>query len=61
MKKWYGKILVSYWQECEVEADTEEQAKMLMVESFDISMADPGETEVWDCEEIIEGEDHEPV
>lgn len=56
MKKWYGKILVSYWQECEVEADTEEQAKTLMMESFDISMADPGETEVWDCEEIIEGE-----
>ena len=52
MKKYYGRVVMSYWQEFEVEADSEEQAQTLMLESFDISKADPGEGEVWDCEEI---------
>jgi len=43
-------------QEFEVEADSEEQAQTLMLESFDISKADQGEGEIWDCEEITEGE-----
>ena len=56
MKKYVGRVVMSYWQEFEVEADSEEQAQMLMFESFDVSKADQGEGEVWDCEEITEGE-----
>lgn len=55
MKKYVGRVVMSYWQEFEVEADSQEQAEMLMLESFDISKADQGEGEVWDCEEITEG------
>lgn len=55
MKKYVGRVVMSYWQDFEVEADSEEQAQMLMFESFDVSKADQGEGEVWDCEELTEG------
>jgi len=56
MKQWYGQVLMSYWQEIWVEAETEEKAKELMLNKFDIAQADPGEGEVWDIQEVKQGE-----
>jgi hypothetical protein len=55
MKTWHGMIVMSYWNEITVEAETEEEAKDMMFKRFDISKADQGEGEVWDIKEI-EGE-----
>ena len=37
MKRWKGTVVVSYAQEVEVEADTQDEAEMKMYEAFDQS------------------------
>lgn len=54
MKRYKGVVTFRYYQEVEVEAENEDQARRLMFDAYDDTRAD-GESEVYDVEEI-EGE-----
>ena len=53
MKRYRGVVVFRYYQEVEVEAESEDEAKSAMCDMFDLSKAD-GESEVLDIEEIKE-------
>lgn len=50
MKKWKGTIAVTFYQDVEVEAATQEQAEQLMCEAFDVSKAECDRCEAYDVE-----------
>jgi hypothetical protein len=53
MKRWKGTLVVSYTQEVEVEANTQDEAEMKMYESFDPSKVTySSECQAYDVEEI---------
>lgn len=54
MKTFRGQVVMSYWQEIEVEAETKEEAEMMMYERFDIGKAGQGEGDVFDIEVVKE-------
>ena len=51
MKTYRGVVVFRYYQEQTVEAYSEDDAKRIMCEEFDLSKAD-GECEVFDLEEV---------
>ena len=53
MKKCVVRVVYSYWQTTEVEADSQEEAEATAFDMFDIAKAEQGEGEVW---ETTEGE-----
>lgn len=57
MKSWYGHVVVSYWQQIFVDAETEDQARQLMMERFDINKAGQGEGDIYDFEELKPSDD----
>jgi hypothetical protein len=54
MKAWTGTVVVHYYQDITVEAETREQAEMQMYEQFDISKAGCSECQAYDIEEVKE-------
>lgn len=52
MKKWKGTVAVTYYQDVEVEAVTQEQAEQLICEAFDVIKAECDRCEAYDVEEI---------
>ena len=60
MKKIYrGQVMVAYYQEITVEAETPEDAELLMCEQFDLSKAESGTANVYDLEEIGDSHAHD--
>lgn len=55
MKRYRGVVVFRYYQQIELDAESEAEAKATMCDLFDLSKAD-GESEVFDVEEITEGE-----
>lgn len=51
MKRYRGVVVFRYYQQIELEAESEDEAKASMCDLFDLSKAD-GESEVLDVEEI---------
>ena len=51
MKRYRGVVVFRYYQEMELDAESEAEAKATMCDMFDLSKAD-GESEVLDVEEI---------
>jgi hypothetical protein len=51
MKRYRGVVLFKYYQEIEVEAETQDSAEQAMYEIFDIGKA-TGECELYDMEEV---------
>jgi hypothetical protein len=51
MKTYRGVVVFRYYQEVEVEAESQDEAKQAMCEAFNMSRAD-SESEVFDIEEI---------
>ena len=54
MKRWTGTVVVSYTQTIEVEAETQEEAEMLMCERFDDGKAYANDWYATDVEEVKE-------
>ena len=53
MKKTYrGQVMVAYYQEITVEAETPKDAELLMCERFDLDKAESGTANVYDLEEV---------
>lgn len=52
MKKWKGLVCVPMWQEMEIEAETYDEAKATMLDLFEMDKAGPGESYVYDLEEL---------
>jgi hypothetical protein len=50
--KYKVSVVMSYWQNVDVEADSAEDAKYKAVEAFDITKADIGEGEAYDITSI---------
>jgi hypothetical protein len=53
MKRYRGVVVFRYYQEIELDAESEDEAKSAMCDMFDLSKAD-GESEVLDVTEIKE-------
>ena len=53
MKRYRGVVVFRYYQEIELDAESEAEAKATMCDMFDLSKAD-GESEVLDVTEIKE-------
>ena len=51
MKRWSGVVVLSYYQEVEVEAETQDEAEMKMFDAFQLHNAD-SESNVLDVVEI---------
>ena len=51
MKRYRGVVVFRYYQEIEVEAETQDDAERIMCEEFRLDKAD-GECEVYDMEEM---------
>jgi hypothetical protein len=51
LKRYRGVVVFRYYQEIEVEAESQEDAGLIMCEKFDLSKAD-GESEALDVEEL---------
>ena len=51
MKRYRGVVVFRYYQEIEVEAETQDDAERIMCEEFRLDKAD-GECEVHDMEEV---------
>ena len=51
MKRYRGVVVFRYYQQIELEAESEAEARASMCDLFDLSKAD-GESEVCDVEEI---------
>ena len=51
MKRYRGVVVFRYYQEIEVEAETQDDAERIMCEEFRLDKAD-GECEVHDIEEV---------
>jgi hypothetical protein len=51
MKRYRGVVVFRYYQEIEVEAETQDDAERIMCEEFRLDKAD-GESEVYDMEEV---------
>ena len=54
MKKYKVSVVMSYWDEITVEAETQDEAEIKAFESFDLKRAWQGEGEVVRSEEIEE-------
>lgn len=50
--KYLVSVVMSYWQNIQVEADSEDQAKSLAMEQFDQSKSVQGEGEVHDIAQM---------
>ena len=51
MKRWSGVVVFSYYQDIEVEAETQDEAETKMFDAFQLHNAD-GESSVFDVVEI---------
>ena len=51
VKRYRGVVVFRYYQEVEVEAESQDQAERMMLEAFNLGKAD-GEGEVLDMEEL---------
>ena len=51
MRRYRGVVVFRYYQELEVEADSQDDAERIMCEEFRLDKAD-GECEVYDMEEV---------
>ena len=52
MKRYRGVVVFRYYQEIELDAESEAEAKATMCDMFDLSLCFDGESEVFDLTEI---------
>ena len=52
MPQYTGTVCVTYYQEFVIDADDDDEARMKMVEAFDINKSDCGPYEVYDLRQV---------
>ena len=56
MKTWVGTITATFYQDVYVEAETKEEAELLMFDKFNLAQATCEECNAFDVQEVKEGE-----